>query len=462
MNEHTLKVFVASPDRGLLRQLSLTLEEFGYAVATSSSLAVSIQAAQVLDLDFLIVDEDILAGNCRQLHELTQRPDGRPIHTLLLTGNASASDIEAAFELGCGDFLKKPINRGELLARMRSGARFREFRRRAARHASHDSLTGLRTGQSLAARLQRELDRGGDGSGVILLELDFLERINAHFGDALGNEVLRAVAVLIKENGTQPLAARIGSNRFALLRPDSQLDQTMQWAARLREAIAELDLSHLETNLAITASCGVAAGSGESDTAETLLENAQRALADAKRSGGDCVAAAGQFDEEHAAWRDLVESGNPFHSTVARDVMTPFTLTIGQGASVAEALALFEQSQLEWLPVLDEQSNLAGMLDHARARTASNDPSRLVEQLMTTDVPRLSESAPFASVMERFVRDGEPLLVIARGQQPKGYVARMQFLALVRPVTADIFAAAPEGTGAGQSLVVPDLVSADG
>jgi predicted transcriptional regulator len=144
--------------------------------------------------------------------------------------------------------------------------------------------------------------------------------------------------------------------------------------------------------------------------------------------------------------------------------MTPLTLTLRPSDTLADSLALFAQSKLEWLPVLDDRGRLTGMLERnklADVEPASPRAAQAVEIWMTRDVPHLDGDATFAAVMDKFVREEQPVLAVTNGVRPAGFIAHEQFLALVRPVSADMFADEDESFSSHTDyLVVPDVVFA--
>jgi predicted transcriptional regulator len=159
-----------------------------------------------------------------------------------------------------------------------------------------------------------------------------------------------------------------------------------------------------------------------------------------------------------------MHAGNPFRTTLARDVMTPLTLTLRLTDTLADALALFAQSKLEWLAVLDDRGRFVGMLDRTKVadvETASPRAAQPVENWMSRDVPQLDATAPFAELMDKFVREEEPVLAVACAGRPLGFIAHEQFLALVRPVSLDMFADETDRDASGSDyLVVPDAAFA--
>jgi diguanylate cyclase (GGDEF)-like protein len=172
---------------------------------------------------------------------------------------------------------------------------------RAEREGSTDGLTGLANRRAFDRRLAEELERARrDGSSVALalLDLDSFKQVNDTFGHAIGDEVLRRVAALLRDHTrTADLAARYGGEEFALLLPATELTDAVAAAEQVRKRVGAHPWDEVHPELAITVSIGVtAASAGEKldaaqlDGAE-LLERADRHLYHAKHAGKDRVKA---------------------------------------------------------------------------------------------------------------------------------------------------------------------------
>jgi diguanylate cyclase (GGDEF)-like protein len=466
MSAHAIEVLLAANDRSLLRQLSYVLQEFGYRVVACADLETALSAMASVPFDFFILDDATLGRDFRRLAE-TRHAITRHVHVFLLCQEASGVNVLDAVEAGVDDFLAKPVSVGEILSRLRAAARYVEFDRRWVVQQWEDPLTGLWSQQAFSDRLQRELKlfTRTRKLGMVLLDLDLFRRVNACGGLEAGNHVLRTVGTLLKQNcAPGQFVARLEEDCFAVLLPDHSIEKASKWAERMRQAVAELPSEELRIDFPLTASLGVAACVAETDSPEDALRRARRALEDAKCSGGDCLICYGEHDEERRAWTKLLESGNPFNTSTARDVMTPLPVAIYSSDSVAHAVALVEQTQLTWLPVLDSSGSLLGVLSAQRLTEVNGNSQRagmLVEQLELEPVSHLPEATAFQAVMERFLGDDETLLLVTKGTRPQGYIARDRFLSLVNPVDRETFAARSAASASASYLVVEDQIEVE-
>jgi diguanylate cyclase (GGDEF)-like protein len=123
---------------------------------------------------------------------------------------------------------------------------------------------------------------------VVLADLDEFKEVNDAHGHAVGDEVLRVVAEVLRETLRESdVAGRWGGEEFLLLLPGADEEGAAQLAERVRVALAARSIPSVP-GLRVTASFGVAEYAGETNT-EQLLEAADGALYRAKRAGKDRV-----------------------------------------------------------------------------------------------------------------------------------------------------------------------------
>lgn len=169
--------------------------------------------------------------------------------------------------------------------------------------ATTDGLTGLANHRHFWTRLRDEVSRArryGQPLSLLMLDLDDFKRVNDHFGHLFGDEVLRAIGGVLREQVRQGIdvPARYGGEEFMVvlpsthsLKPDgTTLDGAVSTAERIRTAIAALRLPTTDTPWSgITASIGVATLPAHATDAEDLVSKADQALYAAKLKGKDRV-----------------------------------------------------------------------------------------------------------------------------------------------------------------------------
>ncbi len=166
--------------------------------------------------------------------------------------------------------------------------------REAEARASTDALTGLpnrRYFDEFCALLARRR-RAEDAIGILMVDIDRFKLLNDTHGHAVGDEVLRAIAGAIAGAVREDdVPARFGGEEFAVLLRNPGLDEAVEVGERIRDAVSSLDLSRFGVASA-TVSVGVAVASAPDQPIVDIIEQADRALYDAKRRGRDRVVAA--------------------------------------------------------------------------------------------------------------------------------------------------------------------------
>ena len=476
MSQRPFTILIVSPDRASLRRLSKFLDVFGYDVRQAVDSAQALAAAESAHPDFLILDgsggQPADLALCRAIRRIW--PQGYT-YGLLLAERPEISQVTAALEAGFDDFLAAPIVFGELLARLRAGARFIEFERRLAHQSGFDTSTGLADKAALAAELaRRSQGTKGQAGWLAVLDLDYFDGVADRLGRAGTRELLRQVAEFaLSRCGKEEFAATLGADRIALLLPAIGGETAAAWCEELLKALAGTDLSLADQTLRVTASCGLT-----QVTAGELLDAAQtravKALALAKSSGRNCVATSDEVERDAEAWAAFAAEGKLFQTTLARDVMHPCPLILSRDETLDHAHALLSQTGLSHAPVVDADNKLAGLvsldqLAAARLRTPGSKPAavnskssvRLVRQVMTADAHRYDEETPLAELMEFFTGQSDTIAVIVRDKRPRGLVHCHALAALNERLTVEHFATAKPPTSTSADLLVPDLAMAE-
>ncbi|HEX3535828.1 MAG TPA: PleD family two-component system response regulator [Stellaceae bacterium] len=246
-------------------------------------------------------------------------PDGDPLRVVshwrasehfrqtavLLVGDESELPrLGKGLDLGANDYLIRPIDRNELLARARTQIRrkrlqdrLRENQQRSLSLALTDELTGLFNRRYLFAHLEELLARRGEAGSdvaVLVLDIDHFKMVNDRHGHLGGDDVLRELAErMLRQVRSVDLVARFGGEEFVVVMPETNLAGAEVVAERLRLAIARAPfrLPSSGEQVPITISIGVAAAESAEDGVDAMLKRADEALYTAKNGGRDRVVA---------------------------------------------------------------------------------------------------------------------------------------------------------------------------
>jgi two-component system, cell cycle response regulator len=253
----------------------------------------------VISLDLKKVDALRL---CSQLRSLA-RTRSLPIITIVDPGEKAR--LLRGLELGVNDYLVRPVERNEVLARAKTQIRRRRFDDRLRDHvemtiemAVIDTLTGLHNRRYLERHLAKLVGQAVEREqplSVLVIDIDHFKAINDGHGHAGGDEVLREFARRIQKavRGID-IACRLGGEEFVVAMPDTDASLALLVAERLRQKIAEegFDVPGTAQPITVTASIGIASLQTDEDSPDGLVKRADEALYRAKRSGRNRVAAA--------------------------------------------------------------------------------------------------------------------------------------------------------------------------
>jgi two-component system cell cycle response regulator len=289
-------ILVVDDSSTIRRILRRDLEAAGYRVTEAPDGEVGLAACRALRPDLVLLDVDMpVLDGMDTLERMQADPDLRHLPVLFLTARTSGGEAARGLEMGAHDYLKKPCDQAELLARvstvLRQKARERGLRSRAeelAELSTTDALTGVgnrrRLEQQLATlRPERPL-------GVLIVDLDLFKQVNDREGHLVGDAVLAVVAARLRAVcDVAATVARWGGEEFVVLAPDADAHAVAGLGERLRAAVGEspLAVGGLDT-LRLTVSIGAA--SGQVRDFEALLQAADSGLYSAKAAGRNRVA----------------------------------------------------------------------------------------------------------------------------------------------------------------------------
>jgi two-component system chemotaxis response regulator CheY len=293
-----LKILIAEDQAPTVLFLRRILERMGHEVAVANDGVAAWREIQRGDATLLISDW-VMPGLdgpelCRRVRAL-ERPGY--LYVILLTSRDRHVDKLEGLRAGADDFLIKPPDPDELAVRLEIAGRILAVHERLARQnaqlaelATVDELTRVKNRRQFRADLERHVGsavRTGLPLSMIMIDVDHFKQYNDRFGHTAGDELLRAVASVLRgavRDGD--VLARYGGEEFAVLLPSTAADAARAVAERLRAALA----CYRWPLRPVTASFGVATASPTSPgEAVTLVDHADEAMYRSKRNGRDRV-----------------------------------------------------------------------------------------------------------------------------------------------------------------------------
>jgi two-component system, cell cycle response regulator len=318
-NDRPGQILVAAADADIAHAMAATLTGCGHGVAVEASAADAL--ARAVDGNFhLILVDDWIGGEdglrlCSQLRSHEQTRTTPMVLMIEMVDQRSQQRLAKALEIGVNDYIVKPIDRDEIIARARTQVRRRRYENGLRENfeqsivaALTDSLTGLHNRRYLEAHFDavcKSLADAGKPVALMILDVDRFKSVNDEHGHGVGDEVLRLLANRILANcRSVETAVRLGGEEFVVVMPGSPLDAAEITAERLRLAVADLPfvIGGETGDLSITISVGVAADIAGTVPLEDLIQRADEALYEAKRSGRNRVLTTRQL-EHHPSGR---------------------------------------------------------------------------------------------------------------------------------------------------------------
>jgi len=294
------RILLVEDGRSVVERIVATLEQDRDELVVRTNTAEALMGIDnqpgydLIMISLLLAAEDGL----RLCSLLRSRDSTRQIPILLLADEQEMKRVAKGLELGANDYILRPIDRNELLARVRSQVRQKRYQDRLVANYSAslsmaltDVLTGLFNRRYVMSHLERLLARTGEQRrtfAVLMLDVDHFKRVNDTHGHAAGDIVLKEFAHRISHNLRNfDLAARIGGEEFLVVLPDVDLPAAGCVARRLCGVISDepIVFSGDGSVIGVTTSIGVTLAGLDEESVDTVLRRADTALYRAKRGG---------------------------------------------------------------------------------------------------------------------------------------------------------------------------------
>jgi GGDEF domain-containing protein len=456
-----LRIVVISPDTGVLHDLSWMLSAVGYEVAASKDTGPQAIWRQMCDFDFMILDGRSIASPTK---DTFAHHSDNPICRIFLYDPTTSVDVDMAawFSAGANDALRVPVSRGELLARIRTGARMLEFEKRMRCRSSRSKLPGIYSARGLLKKLRNFTTDGSIvlGNALLKTSIDFFSGLCRERGEAAARDLIAALAKAIQQTvPPDTLVAYACDGSFEIVLPGQNAAAARTLAERITEAFraAQTDRQHgaqfsLSTVI-VPWQVGV--------TPEELLKQGEETLQVAKQSGGDCILEHGAYAKEITAWQEELTGGSPFANMTAQDIMEPFPFVLKSNSDNSATLAALRRSGAPVWPFIDEEGKLAGvaspeMITDAGAQRGPNSRARPA----TVPAVTIEHHATFPEIYEAFSTQGCLEMVVVADRRPVGYLTLNGFFSLIEPIDSATYAADERADEDSLSLLVGSNLNA--
>ena len=295
-----LLVADSGADESLIRA---ALEPLSAAIDVTDKIADAASMARTGYYDLIISDLNLRNEDGLQIcPQLRVNQVTRQIPILLIANDGDMLRIAKGLDLGATDYLLRPLDSNELIARSRTQLRRKRYYDYLRKHlesslalALIDPLTGVFNRRYLDAHLSRMLSRADivvKPLSVLMVDIDFFKQVNDTHGHLIGDAVLKEVADCIVNNvRPSDCVARYGGEEFVVVMPETPLTTAHIIADRLRQRIADRSMMPQDQRaLSVTVSVGCACmEDGEENTLAEILHRADTALYRAKEEGRNRV-----------------------------------------------------------------------------------------------------------------------------------------------------------------------------
>ena len=283
----------------------IELEFGGYVVLEAEHGREALEVASKEHLDAILLDVDMpVMDGLEAITALKADPATADVPVVFLSGRDSGADVVGALRLGAHDYLRKPLEPAELLARVAAAVEVRrlrtELRQRTDeldRMSRTDHLTGLanrrRCDEALTAAVGSTREHAFPVA-VLLLDVDHFKKVNDRLGHEGGDEVLREVAARLSSTvRVEDLLGRWGGEELLVLAPQTGVEGAGVLCERLRTAVGGMPVSTSTGALSVTLSVGAAVVTRPGAAVDAVLRTADGQLYAAKDAGRDrCLVAA--------------------------------------------------------------------------------------------------------------------------------------------------------------------------
>jgi two-component system cell cycle response regulator len=282
-------ILIIEDDPEFQRFLRLTLELEGHQVITASDGEQGLQLAEGNFLDQVVVDQDLPDMNgAAVLARLREMPHLHHTRMLVLSGSVDREQMSGLLRDGAHDFVRKPVDPAELLARLDAGWRTKREMDALTSVALQCSLTGIlnrRGGQQALVSTLAHSVRYHEPLAVLMMDVVDFKAINDRLGHAAGDQALQHVAAtLTRVLRTGDLLARWGGDEFLAILPATALAGAESLAARFVAAVQDAPLILAGSETYVRISVGAAdvipddRGSSGAELLEDLVARADSAL----------------------------------------------------------------------------------------------------------------------------------------------------------------------------------------
>lgn len=295
------KILAVDDDLESLKLITKALSWDGYQVETASSGKEALEKISKIKPHLVLMDVNMPGLNGIETL-MFLRGSEEYISILFVSASSDSEDVIRGLDAGADDYICKPYNPLELMARIRCHLRIKDIRDQLKQAnlklkdlADTDDLTGLYNMRSLYQKLDYEIERAhryDRAVAVVMMDLDNFKYVNDNHDHLFGSHVISRVGKIIKENMRKvDFGARYGGDEFLVVLTETNIEGAKKFCERIRTEIAAYLFKNdiYQHQLTVSVGCAITSIGSHSVDSKTLVRYADRALYEAKEKGRNQV-----------------------------------------------------------------------------------------------------------------------------------------------------------------------------
>jgi two-component system, cell cycle response regulator len=289
------KILVVDDNNLNVRLLTDILEDEGYEIYSCGNGSDVLYLAHKVRPEAILLDIMMPGLDGFEVCKLLKRDfEIKDIPVIMVTAKTDSVDVRRALELGAFDYIRKPIDEIEVVARVQSALRFKHHQDKLKEMAMKDGLTGLYNHALLIELFEKELkkqERSGNNISFVMLDIDYFKRVNDTYGHMSGDTVLMELSqILTSSIRSCDIVGRYGGEEFGIILPEVNLEGALNICERIRKNIESYKFDIGSESISITVSQGLYFKFPENSiTSSEIIKRSDEALYRAKENGRNRV-----------------------------------------------------------------------------------------------------------------------------------------------------------------------------
>ncbi len=285
------KILVIDDNRMNVRILSDILETEEYHVFSLLDATKVVETVLLIQPDAILLDIVMPRIDGIEVCSILQNKDEtKNIPIIMVTSITDSAILRKAFDIGAFDYIKKPFDHIEVIARLKSAIRYYEQQKELEILARKDGLTNLYNHRTIMELMEKEFQkaiRDQFSIAFLMFDIDYFKKVNDTYGHSTGDRVLKHVGNLLQASPKlSDLIGRYGGEEFCIILSGQSFENVLTYSERLRKSIETQHFSSENIRIRVTASIGISYKKPLLDASvNDIIITADQKLYSAKKNG---------------------------------------------------------------------------------------------------------------------------------------------------------------------------------